>query len=119
MKRVQDIRRRMLARKARIRKKIRGTAARPRVSVHFSNKNITAQVIDDTIGKTLVSLNSLEKASPAKGKSVEAARQIGGVLADKAKAAGISSVVFDRNGKLYHGKVKVFADAMREKGLIL
>jgi len=109
----------MLARKARIRKKIRGTAMRPRVSVHFSNKNITAQVIDDTAGKTLVSLNSLEKTSPAKGKNVEAARQIGGALADKAKAAGISSVVFDRNGKLYHGKVKVFADAMREKGLIL
>ncbi|MDH5476806.1 MAG: 50S ribosomal protein L18 [Nitrospinota bacterium] len=119
MKRVLDSKRRLMARKARIRKKIRGTSERPRVSVCFSNKNIIAQVIDDDAGRTLVSLSSLGKDSPAKGKNAVAARQIGEALADKMKASGISTVVFDRNGKLYHGRVKVFAEAMREKGLIL
>lgn len=116
---LRENRRRLVSRKARIRKKIRGVAARPRVSVYFSNRNITAQVIDDAAGRTLASVCSLEKGSPMKGKNLAAARALGAALAEKAKTAGITSVVFDRNGKLYHGKVKAFAEAMREKGLAL
>lgn len=119
MKRLNISRKRLLARKTRIRKKIRGTSQRPRVSVHFSNKGITAQVIDDAAGKTMVSLNSGDKSSLAKGKNVDAAKQAGEALAAKAKQVGVSAVVLDRNGKLYHGKVKAFAEALREKGLVL
>jgi len=119
MSRLQDSRRRLLARKRRIKKKILGTAQRPRVSVYFSNRNIMAQVIDDSVGKTIVALSSLAKESPAKGKNAGAARKIGEALAEAAKTAGISTVVFDRNGRKYHGKVKAFAEAMREKGLAL
>lgn len=99
--------------------KIRGEAGRPRVSVHFSTRNITAQLIDDTAGKTLASICTLQKDSPIRGKNLAAAKVLGGALAEKAKAAGITAVVFDRNGRLYHGRVKAFAEAMREKGLIL
>ena len=119
MKKTEDVKRRLLARKVRIRKKIHGTAQRPRVSVYFSNKSIIAQVIDDDARKTLVAESSMSKTSPAKGKNADAARKVAETLAEKAKAAGISAVVFDRNGKMYHGRVKAFAEAMREKGLVL
>jgi len=116
---LRENRRRLESRKIRIRKKIRGVAGRPRVSVYFSNRNITAQVIDDAAGKTLAAVCSLEKGSAVKGKNLAAAKALGAALAEKAKAAGITTVVFDRNGKLYHGRVKAFAEALREKGLVL
>jgi len=119
MDKVLDLRRRLKARKFRIRKKVRGAAERPRVSVYFSNKNIFAQIIDDGSGRTLFSLSTLGKKAVAKGKSRETAKQVGADLAEKAKAAGITSMVFDRNGRRYHGKVKDFAEAIREKGILM
>ncbi|MDH5639464.1 MAG: 50S ribosomal protein L18 [Nitrospinota bacterium] len=119
MKRLLQAKKRLLARRARIRKKIRGSAARPRVNVSFTNRHIAAQVIDDDSGKTLASITSLGKASQVKGKNADSARVLGGALAEKMKQAGVGAAVFDRNGKLYHGKVKAFADAMREKGIVL
>lgn len=103
----------------RIRKKVNGTAERPRLVVHFSNKHIYAQCIDDVAGKTLVSSSSLEKALAEEklGANIESAIRLGKSLGEKAKAAGISQVVFDRNGRRYHGSVKAFADAAREAGL--
>lgn len=103
----------------RIRKKVSGTQDRPRLVVHFSNKHIYAQVIDDTQGKTLVSANSTEKALAEEKLSanIESAVRLGKLLGEKAKAAGIDQVVFDRNGRRYHGSVKAFADAAREAGL--
>ena len=106
-------------RKWRIRKKVTGTAVRPRLSVKFSGKHIYAQAIDDAAGKTLVFLSTLDaevKKSKVKG-NVSGAKSLGVAFAAKAKAAGITSVVFDRNGRLYHGRVKTFADAAREGGL--
>ena len=106
-------------RKWRIRKKVTGTAVRPRLSVKFSGKHIYAQAIDDDAGKTLVFLSSLD-AETRKSKvkaNVSGAKSLGVAFAAKAKAAGITSVVFDRNGRLYHGRVKTFADAAREGGL--
>ncbi len=119
MKRIIEKRRCRLARKARVRNKLRGIAERPRATIYFSNKNIIAQLIDDETGKTLVSVSTLEKGSTIKGNNREAAKKIGTELAKRAKSSGISSVVFDRNGYLYHGRVKEVADAMREKGLSL
>ena len=106
-------------RKWRIRKKVAGTAARPRLSVKFSGKHIYAQAIDDTKAATLVFLSSVDpELRPKKLKAnVASAKVLGAAFAAKAKAAGISQVVFDRNGRPYHGKVKVFADAVREAGL--
>jgi large subunit ribosomal protein L18 len=106
-------------RRWRIRKKVNGTAARPRLSVRFTTKHIYAQAIDDDAGKTLVFLGTLA-ADLRKKKltsNVAGAKALGVAFAAKAKAAGIASVVFDRNGAPYHGKVKVFADAAREGGL--
>ncbi len=106
-------------RKWRIRKKVTGTAARPRLSVKFSSKHIYAQAIDDTTGTTLAFLSSLD-AELRKQKlaaNLAGAKALGDAFAAKAKAAGITAVVFDRNGARYHGKVKVFADAAREGGL--
>ncbi len=106
--------------KLRIRKIIHGTPERPRVSVFRSNRQIYAQVIDDLNGKTLVSVSSREKqiASSAdnKNKTVQAALT-GKLLADKCREAGIVSVIFDRGGYMYHGRVKSLADAAREGGL--
>jgi large subunit ribosomal protein L18 len=108
-------------RHARIRKKVSGTAERPRLAVHFSGKNIYAQVIDDTIGKTLASVQTTEKAFRAETKNVGAnkatAEKVGTLVADLAKSKNISAVVFDRGGFKYHGKVKVLADAARAGGL--
>ena len=104
----------------RIRNKISGTAARPRLAVFRSNSHIYAQVIDDEAQHTLVAASTMEKDIRQKLENtanVEAARVVGEELAKKAKAKGISSVIFDRGGYLYHGKVKALADAAREGGL--
>lgn len=101
----------------RIRKKISGTAARPRLAVHFSNQNVYAQVIDDQTGRTLAAASTLEKGLASKGANKEAAAKVGEAVAKKAKAASIETVVFDRGGFHYHGKVKALADAAREAGL--
>ncbi len=107
-------------RRWRIRKKVAGTAVRPRLSVKFSTKNIYAQAINDDAGTTLVFLSSLD-AELRKQKlkaNIAGAKVLGNAFAQKAKAAGVTSVVFDRNGARYHGKVKVFADSAREAGLV-
>ena len=101
----------------RIRKKLAGTAERPRLAVHFSNMNVYAQLIDDVKGVTLASASTLEKAVGKKGASKDAASKVGEVVAERAKAAKIETVVFDRGGFQYHGKVKALADAAREGGL--
>ena len=100
--------------KYRIRKSVNGTVERPRLSVFRSNKQIYAQIINDLAGKTLVAASSLGlEAMPKK----EQAAKVGQLIAEKALAAGITSVVFDRNGYLYHGRVKELADAARNGGL--
>lgn len=105
--------------KYRIRKKLKGTSERPRLCVFRSNSQIYAQIIDDTSGKTLVTASSMEKALKGlKGTKTEKAIAVGKLIAEKAKQKGIQSVVFDRNGFLYHGRVKALADAAREGGLI-
>lgn len=103
----------------RIRKKISGTAGRPRLSVFKSNKHIYAQIIDDSIGKTLVSMSTMDKEFTKDDESgkVGAAKQVGIALAGKAKAAGIDSVVFDRGGCVFHGRVKSLSEGAREGGL--
>jgi large subunit ribosomal protein L18 len=101
----------------RIRKKISGTAARPRLAVHFSNQNVYAQIIDDEAGKTLVSASTTEKGASATGANAETATKVGQLIAQRAQSAKISGVVFDRGGYFFHGKVKALADAAREGGL--
>lgn len=106
-------------RRWRIRKKVTGTALRPRLCVRFTAKHVYAQAIDDDSGTTLVFLGSLD-AELRKQKlkaNIAGAKTLGVAFASKAKAAGIASVVFDRSGAPYHGKVKIFADAAREGGL--
>ena len=104
--------------KKRIRRKISGTAARPRMSVFRSNKQIYVQIIDDEVGKTLVAASSRENGIESeKITKIEQAAKVGALIAEKAKAAGIETVVFDRNGYLYHGRVKSLADAARNGGL--
>ena len=110
---------RRLVRRKRIRDKIKGTAERPRLSVYRGNRNIYTQIIDDTEGRTLVSASSMEASvrSKIKGFTVETAKAVGELLAEKAKERGISKVVFDRGGYKYHGKVKALADGARAGGL--
>jgi len=103
--------------KARIRGKISGTAARPRLTVFRSNKQIYAQVVDDLSGKTLASASSRAIKEAQGVAKIEQAKMVGTKVAEAAKAAGVESVVFDRNGYLYHGRVKSLADAAREGGL--
>ena len=100
-----------------IRKKISGTAERPRLSVYKSNTAIYAQLIDDQSGRTLVATNSREINAESKASNVAMASEVGKKVAEKATAAGISTVIFDRNGYLYHGKVKALAEGAREGGL--
>ena len=100
-----------------IRKRLAGSPERPRLSVYRSNKGIYAQVIDDVAGITLVSASSLSKDFSASGNKVEQSKAVGKLIAEKALAAGVSKVVFDRNGYLYHGRVKSLADGAREAGL--
>jgi large subunit ribosomal protein L18 len=101
----------------RIRSKVAGTSARPRLAVFKSQKYIYAQVIDDAAGKTLASASSRDKDAGAKGANAAAAKAVGVLIAKRAKDKGISRVVFDRGGYLYHGNVKALADAARENGL--
>ena len=101
----------------RIRKKVSGTASRPRLAVHFSNQNIYAQLIDDVAGKTLASASTLDKEIESSGSNVATATKIGSLVAKRAKDAKLETVIFDRGGHLYHGKVKALADAAREAGL--
>lgn len=103
---------------SRIRKKVRGTAERPRLAIFRSVNHIYAQVIDDVNGKTLAAASSVEKdLKGATGGNVEAAQRIGKAVAERALAAGVSNVVFDRGGYVYHGRVKALLDATREAGL--
>ena len=108
----------------RIRKKILGTAERPRLNVYRSLNHIYAQLIDDTAGQTVAAANSREGAGKVEagakkktGGNVAVAKQVGKALAERAKAKGVGKVVFDRGGYLYHGRVKALADAAREAGL--
>jgi len=103
--------------KVRIRRKVNGTADRPRLAVFRSLKYIYAQVIDDASGKTIASASSREKDSGAKGANAAAAKAVGALIAKKAKDKGITQVVFDRGGYVYHGNIKALADAARENGL--
>tara|TARA_Y200000002_G_scaffold342316_1_gene314106 strand:- start:35 stop:388 length:354 start_codon:yes stop_codon:yes gene_type:complete len=103
--------------KKRIRKNISGTSIRPRLSVFRSNKQIYAQVIDDVKGVTIASASSNVKDSTQKVNKTDQAKLIGKVIAENASKAGIKEVVFDRNGYLYHGRVKALADSARENGL--
>ena len=101
----------------RIRRKLSGTAERPRLAVFRSVAHIYAQVIDDTAGTTLVSASSIDKGARTKGGNVMAAKTIGKLVAERAKEKGIKQVVFDRGGYHYHGRIKALADAAREAGL--
>jgi large subunit ribosomal protein L18 len=106
-------------RKWRIRKKVLGTAARPRLSIRFSGKHVYAQAVNDEAGATVVFLSTLDpemRKASVKG-NLAGAKSLGSAFAARAKAAGIAAVVFDRNGRRYHGRVKTFADAAREGGL--
>ena len=100
-----------------IRKRLSGSSERPRLSVYRSNKGIYAQIIDDVTGKTIVSASSLSKDFAATGNKSDQSVAVGKAVAAKAVAAGIKDVVFDRNGYLYHGRVKSLAEGAREGGL--
>ena len=101
----------------RVRSKVSGTTERPRLAVFRSLKGIYAQVIDDSTGRTLAAASSHEKDSSAKGANAAAAKAVGALIAKKAKDQGITRVVFDRGGYVYHGNIKALADAARENGL--
>ena len=102
----------------RIRKKVRGSAERPRLAVFRSLNHISAQVIDDDSGRTLASASTIEKGlGLSSGGNISAAQQVGKTIAERAQAAGVSRVVFDRGGYVYHGRVKALLDATREAGL--
>ena len=101
----------------RIRRKLSGTPQRPRLAVFRSVAHIYAQVIDDTEGKTIVSASSVDKGGKTSGGNVAAAKSIGRLVAERAREKGIKSVVFDRGGYQYHGRIKALADAAREAGL--
>lgn len=119
MKRIQDKRRRKSRRKLRVRGKISGTSSRPRISIFKSNKNLYVQVIDDSIGKTLASVSTLSKDNKAMRPRVEDAAKLGEQLGNQLKAIDVTEAVFDRNGNLYHGVIKAFADGTRKAGIQL
>ena len=109
---------RRLKRRPRVRAKIQGTAERPRISVFRSNRGIFAQLIDDDAGRTLAAASSTEAdLRGASGGNIDAAAKVGGLVASRARAAGITTVVFDRGGFAYHGRVAALADAARAEGL--
>jgi large subunit ribosomal protein L18 len=111
---------RLQKRKWSIRKTLTGTPERPRLSVFRSDKHISAQIIDDYAGKTLVAASSLQKdvrGELANGGNIKAAEIVGRTVAERAKAAGITAVAFDRSGRRYHGRIKALADAARKGGL--
>jgi large subunit ribosomal protein L18 len=101
----------------RVRKRIRGTAARPRLAVYRSNRFIYAQVIDDVDGHTLAAASSQEADLRGDNLNIDTATKVGTLIATRAKDAGVSTVVFDRGGNKFHGKIKALADAAREEGL--
>jgi large subunit ribosomal protein L18 len=122
MARTSDRTRLRLRRHSRVRSKVSGTAACPRLAVHRSNRHISAQIIDDTTGRTLAAASTTEadlRASLGQGGggNVKGAESVGRLLGSRAKAAGITKVVFDRGGFVYHGRVAVLADAARAEGL--
>ena len=120
MKKLQKKQAGLRRRHTRVRGKISGTAARPRLCVTRSNSNIYAQIIDDVTGKTLLGVSTLGpdfKATGQKGATVDGAAALGSIIGKKAVEDGITEVVFDRGGHLYHGRVKALADAAREAGL--
>ena len=104
-------------RHARVRTKVSGTAERPRLCVYRSNTNIYAQIIDDVAGNTLVAASTLDKQIKTKKSNVEAAKEVGALIAKRAIEKNIKTVVFDRGGYIYHGVVKELAEAAREAGL--
>ncbi len=114
MIKIYDSNAQRMKRHARVRKTVSGTEARPRLNVFRSNKNIFAQIIDDTKGVTLASASSLKLEN---GGNIEGAKEVGKLIAEAAKNAGINEVVFDRGGYIYHGRVKALAEAAREAGL--
>ncbi len=121
MNRLQKKQAGLRRRHTRVRGKVSGTAARPRLCVSRSNSNIYAQVIDDATGKTLLGVSTLGPEFKATGKSganVEGAKELGSIIGKKAIEAGITTIVFDRGGHLYHGRVQALADAAREAGLV-
>jgi large subunit ribosomal protein L18 len=104
----------------RMRKRVVGTSERPRLCVHRSSRHIRAQVVDDTVGRTLVSASSLDKevrSAIRGGGNIAASKVVGKVIADRAKVKGIEQIVFDRGGYRYHGRVQALAEAAREAGL--
>ncbi len=101
----------------RIRKKLSGTAERPRLAVSYSNQHVYAQVIDDVAGTTLCAASSLDKSIEQSASNAATAAKVGSLVAEKAKEKNIEAVVFDRGGHLFHGKIKSLADAAREAGL--
>lgn len=103
----------------RIRKKVSGTAERPRLAVHFSGRHVYAQIIDDDAGRTLAAASSLQKplAGSTPAANQETAKRIGKAIAERCRAQNVANVVFDRGGFIFHGKVKALADAARENGL--
>ena len=113
----RDVNELRLARHKKVRAKISGTAERPRLCVYRSLANIRAQIIDDTKGVTLVSASTLESSFTDNGGNKEAAKAIGKIIAERALAAGINEVVFDRGGYIFHGRVKELAEGAREGGL--
>ncbi len=102
---------------SRIRRKVIGTSERPRLAVYFSNQHVYAQLIDDSQSRTVASASTMDKAFEGNSSNIASATKVGKMLADRAKEADVSTVVFDRGGHLYHGKVKALADAAREAGL--
>ena len=107
-----------LRRHRRVRKKVHGTAARPRLAVHRTNKHFSMQLIDDDRGHTVASASSVESGMRStSGATVDAATKVGELIAQRAKAAGVTAVVFDRGGYLYHGRVAAAAKAARDAGL--
>lgn len=114
MKRGRDTRNR---RRARVRRKLRGTAERPRLSIYRSNKYIYAQVIDDIDGVTMAAASSQEPDLRSDRLNIDTAAKVGALVADRAKEAGVTTVVFDRGSYKYHGRLKALADAAREAGL--
>jgi large subunit ribosomal protein L18 len=104
----------------RVRQRVFGTPARPRLSVYRSNSHIYAQIIDDTRGHTLAAASTLDpelRKTAASKSPIEAAKEVGRLIASRAKSANVSAVVFDRGGRLYHGRIKALAEASRESGL--
>lgn len=115
MHRLQHTSKNLIRRKARIRKAVKGTGNRPRLSIFISSTHISAQIIDDQAHRTLVAVTTI--GSKVQGNMTAKAEWVGDEIAKKAKAAKITKVVFDRNGRLYHGRIKALADKAREGGL--